>query len=310
MKVGYIGLGRMGRGMALNLVRAENEVVVYDRSEEAMTTLVEAGARPASSIGDLTKAVDVVFTSLPGPPQVEEVVFGAGGILEHIREGQALFELSTSSRALALRIHAAFAERGAAMLDAPVSGGPAGAESGDLAFWVGGDAEVYERFLPALRDMGDKPRLCGPIGAGTVVKLANNMSGYMIMLCLAETFSTAVKAGVDPLELWDALRLGVVGKSSPLDLLTKQFLPGKFDPPAFALRLAYKDVTLATELGRELGVPMRLANMTMAEMSEAMGRGMGDSDSRAYLQLQVERAGVTIAVDPEDLAERQRRGPA
>ena len=173
--------------------------MVYDRSEEAMATLVEAGARPASSIGDLTKAVDVVFTSLPGPPQVEEVVFGAGGILEHIREGQALFELSTSSRALALRIHAAFAERGAAMLDAPVSGGPAGAESGDLAFWVGGDAEVYERFLPVLRAMGDKPRLCGPIGAGTVVKLANNMSGYMIMLCLAETFSTAAKAGVDPL---------------------------------------------------------------------------------------------------------------
>src|SRR5690242_6392396 len=103
--------------------------------------------------------------------------------------------------------------------------------------------------------MGDKPRHCGPIGSGTVVKLAHNMLGYMILLSQAEIFSTAVKAGVDPLELWDALRLGVVGKNSPLDMLTKQFLPGRYEPPAFALKLAFKDVRLANEMARELGVP-------------------------------------------------------
>lgn len=309
MKVGYIGLGRMGRGMALNLVKGGYEVVVYDRSEEAVAAAVSAGAEAAVSIADLAKRADVIFTSLPGPPEVEAVVFGDDGLLDNITAAHVLFELSTSSRTLALRIHDAFAERGAAMLDAPVSGGPAGAESGDLAFWVGGDPEAFERYLPVLRAMGDKPRHCGPIGAGTVVKLANNMTGYMILLSLAETFSVAVKAGVDPLELWDALRLGMVGKSSPLDMLTKQFLPGRYEPPAFALKLAYKDVKLATELARDLGVPMRLANLTMAEMAEGLNHGFGDQDSRSYLKLQLERAGVTIAVDPEELAARQSRGP-
>ncbi|MYW96118.1 NAD(P)-dependent oxidoreductase [Amycolatopsis rubida] len=305
MKVGYIGLGRMGRGMALNLIKAGYEVVVFDRSADALAAVVGAGARAADSVADLARGVDVVFTSLPGPPEVEEVVFGEDGLLANTKPGQVLFELSTSSRALAIRIEKAFAERGAAMLDASVSGGPAGAESGDMAFWVGGDREVFDRYLPVLRAMGDKPRHCGPIGAGTVVKLVNNVTGHMILLSLAEAFSVGVKAGVEPLELWDALRLGVVGKGSPLNMLTKQFLPGRYDPPAFALKLAYKDVNLATEMARELQVPMRLANMTMADMIEALGRGMGDLDTRSYLQLQLERAGVSIAVDPEEIAKRQ-----
>ncbi|WP_255732815.1 NAD(P)-dependent oxidoreductase [Sinomonas terrae] len=306
MKVGYIGLGHMGRGMAMNLVRAGNDVVVFDLSAEAMAPVVAAGATAASSVADLTKSVDVVFTSLPGPPQVEAVVLGKDGILANIEAGKVLFELSTSSRELALRIHDAFAEKGATMLDAPVSGGPAGAESGDMAFWVGGDVDVYERHLPLLKAMGDKPRHCGPIGSGTTVKLVNNVIGQMFLTVMAEAFSVGVKAGVDPLELWDALRLGVIGKGSALNMLTNQFLPGRFDPPAFALDLAFKDVTLATQLGRELGVPMRMANLTHAEMTEAVARGLGAKDCRIYLQLQLERAGVTIAVDPEELAQRQK----
>ena len=305
MRVGYIGLGHMGRGMALNLVKAGFDVTVFDLSSEAMDVLVSAGAKPSSSVGELTKSVDVVFTSLPGPAQVESVVLGTDGILENISAGKALFELSTSSHELALRIHGAFAEKNATMLDAPVSGGPAGAESGDMAFWVGGDRETYEKFLPVLKAMGDKPRLVGPIGSGTIVKLVNNVTGQIFLHAMGEAFSVAVKAGVDPLELWDALRLGVIGKSSAINMLTKQFLPGQFDPPAFALNLALKDVNLATQLGRELGVPLRLANLTHAEMTEAIGRGMGEKDCRIYLTLQLERAGVTIAVDPEELAARQ-----
>ncbi|WPU09500.1 NAD(P)-dependent oxidoreductase [Pseudarthrobacter oxydans] len=309
MKVGYIGLGNMGRGMALNLVKAGHDVTVFDLSSEAMDALVSAGAKAASSLRDLTKSVDVVFTSLPGPPQVEAVVLGPDGILDNIAPGKVLFELSTSSRELALRIHQAFAEKGATMLDAPVSGGPVGASSGDMAFWVGGDRETFERYLPLLKAMGDKPRHVGPIGSGTIVKLVNNLTGQMFLTVMAETFSVAVKAGVDPLELWDALRLGVIGKGSALNMLTQQFLPGHFDPPAFALNLAYKDVNLATQLGRDLGVPMRLANLTLAEMTEALGRGLGDKDCRIYMQLQLERAGVTIAVDPEELAARQANPP-
>jgi len=308
MKVGFIGLGRMGRGMAANLLKSGVDLIVHDMDADAAGDLVESGAKRAARVADLAREADVIFTSLPGPVQIEEVVLGPGGIMENMRPGLALFDLSTSSVSLARRIHEAFRQRGAFMLDAPISGGPAGAASGQLAFWVGGDKDVYERHLNLLLAIGNAPRHVGDIGAGTVTKLAHNLSGYMIMMSLAETFSMAVKAGVDPLELWEAMKLGLVGKGSPLNMLTNQFLPGKYEPAAFALKLAHKDVNLATALGRELGVPMRLASLTMDEMTEALGRGFGEQDSRAFLKLQLERAGVNIAVDPERL-ERAIGGP-
>ena len=308
MKVGFIGLGRMGRGMALNLARSVHDLVVYDINADAMDDLVAAGAKAALSVSEVTQSSDVLFTSLPGPPQVDQVVLGEGGILESVSPGKVLFELSTSSPELAMRIGEEFAERGAHMLDAPVSGGPAGAESGDLAFWVGGDRDVYERFLPVLRCMGDKPKHCGKVGAGTVVKLAHNLTGHLILRSLAETFSLGVKAGVEPLELWDAMRLGVVGKQPALEMLTKHFLPASYDVPSFALNLAYKDVSLATQLGRSLGVPMELSDRVFADMTRALERGLGDQDARAYLQLQLDRAGVAIAVDPADIEARKRAG--
>jgi 3-hydroxyisobutyrate dehydrogenase len=154
-----------------------------------------------------------------------------------------------------------------------------------------------------LRKFASAPHHVGAIGAGTVTKLTHNMVGYTIIRSLAEGFSMAVKAGLDPLDLWEALRLGVVGKASPLNMLVNQFLTGKYEPPAFALRLAHKDMSLATTLGRELGVPMRLANLTLEEMAEALGRGFGAQDARAFLKLQLEGAGVEIAVDPDRLRE-------
>lgn len=301
MKVGFIGLGRMGQGMARNLVKSGVQLVVFDTNPEAVKSLVEAGAESVASVGELACQVGVLFTSLPGPVQVEEVVLGPQGVLANMSAGLVLFDLSTSSLSLNRRLYEAFKQKGGAMLDAPISGGPAGSASGELALWVGGDKDVYDRHLNLLKAIGNAPRYVGAIGAGTVTKLAHNMSGYMIMLTMAEVFSMAVKAGVDPLELWEAMRLGMVGKQSPLFMLTNQFLPGKFDTPAFALKLAHKDVMLGTALAKELGVPMRLANMTLEEMTEAMGRGFGEQDSRAYLKLQLERAGVKIAVDPDRL---------
>jgi 3-hydroxyisobutyrate dehydrogenase len=300
--IGFVGLGRMGQGMASNLFRRSGEdLMVFDARPEAVDALVSIGAIEASSIEELTRSSTVVFTSLPGPPQVEEVVFGSGGILDNLQPGFVLFDLSTNSLSLQRRIYDAFALRGATMLDAPVSGGPAGARSGDLAIWVGGARELYDRHLPLLRSIGDKPRYVGGLGAGTVTKLSHNMLGYMIMLSMAEVFSMAVKAGVDPLDLWESIRMGVVGKQSPLDMLTKQFLPGLYETPAMALRLGHKDMTLGTMLGHELGVAMRMADLTHAEMTEALMRGLGDQDSRAYLKLQLERADVEIAVDPDRL---------
>jgi 3-hydroxyisobutyrate dehydrogenase len=301
VKAGFVGLGRMGQGMARNLLKSGVALMVYDLSPAATKALTEAGARSAASVAELARQVDVLFTSLPGPAQVEEVVLGPQGVLANIRPGLALFELSTSSLSLNRRIHAAFEERGATMLDAPVSGGPAGAASGDLALWVGGDKAVFDRHLPLLRAIGDKASYVGPIGSGTVAKLSHNMLGYMFLHSMAEVFSVAVKAGMDPLDLSNAIRLGMVGRGSPMNMLVNQFLPGKYEPAAFALKLAHKDVTLGTAMAKELGVPMRLANLTLEEMTEALARGFGEQDSRAYMKLQLERAGVSIAVDPQRL---------
>ncbi|KWF32830.1 hypothetical protein WL88_26205 [Burkholderia diffusa] len=301
MKVGFIGLGKMGMGMARNLLKADVRLVVFDVNPEAVKALVDAGAESAASVADLTTQVNVLFTSLPGPAQIESVIFGADGVLANLPPDFTLFDLSTNSLSLVRRIHDAFSKAGATMLDAPISGGPAGAASGELALWIGGDRSAYDRHLTLLHAIGNAPRHVGDIGAGTVTKLAHNLVGYMIMQSMAEVFSMAAKAGVDPLDLWEALRLGMVGKGSPLNMLVNQFLPGKYEPPAFALKLAHKDVTLATALARELGVPMRLANLTMEEMTEALADGFGEQDSRAFLKLQLQRAGVDIAVDPARL---------
>jgi 3-hydroxyisobutyrate dehydrogenase-like beta-hydroxyacid dehydrogenase len=201
------------------------------------------------------------------------------------------------------KLAAAFAEKGAHMLDAPVSGGPQGAASRKLAIWVGGDERIFQQHKQVLDAIGDQARYIGPLGTATVAKLVHNLSGYAITCALAETFSMGVKAGVEPLALWQAVRQGAGGRRFTFDGLLDQFLPGKYDPPAFALKLAHKDVALANALGRELGVPMRIANLTLAEMTEALNRGWGGRDSRAVMLLQQERAGVEIAVDPERLRE-------
>jgi len=151
--------------------------------------------------------------------------------------------------------------------------------------------------------MGDKAAYIGAIGSATVAKLVHNMSGYAVVCALAETFAMGVKAGVEPLALWQAVRQGAAGRRFTFDALVDQFLPGTYDPPAFSLKLAHKDVALANALGRELGVPMRLCNLTLAEMTEAMGRGWGGRDSRVVMKLSQERAGVDIAVDAERMRE-------
>ena len=182
-----------------------------------------------------------------------------------------------------------------------MSGGPVGAASRKLAIWIGGDEKVFNQHKAVLDAIGDKAAYVGAIGSATVAKLVHNMSGYAIVCALAETFTLGVKAGIDPLTLWQVVRQGAVGRRFTFDALIDQFLPGEYDPPAFALKLAHKDVSLANALGRELGMPMRLYNLTLAEMTEALARGWGARDSRVVMLLQQERAGVEIAVDRERL---------
>jgi 3-hydroxyisobutyrate dehydrogenase len=209
------------------------------------------------------------------------------------------FDLSTNSVSLVRELHAKLAEQGVALLDAPVSGGPRGANSGKLAIWVGGDEAVFQKHKSVLDAMGDQARYIGPIGAGSVAKLVHNLSGAAVNVVLAEAFTMGVKAGIEPLALWAAIRQGAGGRSRTFDRLGGQFLTGQYDPPDFALRLLYKDVSLACQLGREVGVPMRLSHLALAELNEALNRGWGERDSRIGMSLQQERAGIEpLKVDP------------
>jgi 3-hydroxyisobutyrate dehydrogenase len=306
--VGFVGLGTMGSRMAGNLQKAGFKLVVHDLHRQAASHHLDAGARWADNARALAGAADVIFSSLPEPRDVETVALGADGLIAGIKPGAAWFDLSTNSPSVVRALHAAFTEKGAHMLDAPVSGGPAGAASRKLAIWVGGDKAVFDRHKAVLDAIGDQAAYIGPIGSATVAKLVHNMSSYALVCALAETFTMGVKAGVEPLALWQAVRQGAAGRRFTFDGLIDQFLPGTYDPPAFALKLAHKDVALATALGRELGLPMRMCNLALAEMTEALARGWGGRDSRAVMLLQQERAGVEIAVDAERL--REARAPA
>jgi 3-hydroxyisobutyrate dehydrogenase-like beta-hydroxyacid dehydrogenase len=303
MKIGFIGLGTMGGRITASLRAAGHEMYVNDIRSEAVAPLVAAGTVAKPTAREIGESADVVFTSLPGPDEFTDVTIGESGLLRGMKPGAVLFDLTTNSPTTIRSIHETFTRQGLHLLDAPVSGGPKGAETRKLAIWVGGDEAVYRRHEALLRDIGDQPSYIGPIGAASVAKLVHNCAGYTLQAALAEVFTMGVKGGVDPLVLWRVVRQGFVGRARVFDRLADQFLPAVFDPPNFRLHLAHKDVSLATALGRELNVPMRLANLALEELTEAVDRGWGERDSRVAMLLQEERAGVQIKVAPERIRE-------
>lgn len=199
MNIGFVGLGTMGGRMAANILKAGHALMAHNSRPDVQAAFVAKGARPAASPRELAAECDVIFTSLPGPPQVEAVALGADGLIEGVRQGAAYFDLSTNSQKTILKLGEAFAEKGAYVLDAPVSGGPKGAETGDLAIWIGGDEAVYERHRAILKSIGDQVAYIGEIGQATIAKLVHNCAGYAISTVLAEVFTMGVKAGVEPL---------------------------------------------------------------------------------------------------------------
>lgn len=299
MKIGFIGLGTMGGGMAANVLKAGYELVVHDIRRDAATPLLENGASWADTPAELAAECDVVLTSLPGPREVEAVALGDGGVLEGMRAGGVYIDMSTSSPTLIRSIAERFAAKGASVLDAPVSGGPVGARTGRLAVMVGGDRDVYERVKPALDAIGDRVGYIGGVGSGSIAKLMHNCIGYGLQTIVAECLTLGVKAGVDAAPLFEAICNGSVGRGSTFaNTYPNTYLAGNFDPPSFALRLAHKDVGLALELAREYGVPMSVGSIAYQEMTAALNRGWADKDSRIAMLLQEERAGgVEVRVD-------------
>jgi 3-hydroxyisobutyrate dehydrogenase len=286
MKIAFVGLGAMGRPMAANLQRAGHELQVHDLRP------IEGFANFRSSITETVEGCEVLFTSLPGPAEVE-------ALAPQVRSVKAWFDLSTNSPQVVRRIHAQL--KNVSFLDAPVSGGPKGAQSGKLAIWVGGDQAVFNTYEPILKSIGDQPYYVGPIGAGTVAKLAHNAASFTVQAALAEIFTLGVKAGVEPLALFKALRQGATGRKRTFDRLPEHFLPGLYDPPAFTVKLAHKDMTLAMELAKEQGVPMKVGQIALDELSAAMQRGWSERDCRVAMTLQEERAKVSVRVAREHL---------
>lgn len=301
MKVGFIGLGTMGGRIAMNALKGGHALTVSDVARQVATPLIEAGAGWAETPAKLAQGAEVIMMSLPGPKEFETVTLGRDGLIETVEAGQVILDLTTNSPTVVREVAARFAEKGVHLLDAPVSGGPSGAASGKMAVWVGGDKAAYERALPVIESVSDAPAYIGEVGAGSVAKLVHNLSGYMLHAALAESFTMGVKAGLDAESIWEAVRQGALGRQRVFDVMAKQFLPGRFDPPDFALNLARKDVALACEVGREFDVPMRIAHLVLSEMTEAINKGNGARDSRTMMLLQEERAGVEVRVAKDRL---------
>jgi len=301
MNIGFIGLGTMGSRMATNLLKQGHTLVIHDMSKANAQPLLAQGAQWADTPSSLGAQVELVFLSLPGPAQVQEVLTGLQGLTAGLRAGSAVFDFSTNAPRVIRELHAELAKKQLFFLDAPVSGGPTGAASGKLVIWTSGDETTFNKYSPVLSCMSDDVQFLGAVGAASIAKLVHNCMGYMFNSAIAEVFSMGVKAGVEAPTLFKALRSGAMGRRRTFDGLPTHFLSGAYDPAKFSLKLAHKDVTLANELGREVELEMQFAKLTLAQMTEALDRGWGDKDSRIAMLLAQEQAGVDVRCDPETL---------
>ncbi|MBI2907429.1 MAG: NAD(P)-dependent oxidoreductase [Chloroflexi bacterium] len=293
MKIGFIGTGNMGSGMAANLLKAGHALTVHDLRKAATDGLVRAGATWAESPMEVARQSDIVLTSLPGPPEVKEVALGAKGILAGAKRGNFFIDMSTNSPGTVQLIAAVAREKGVAVFDAPVTGGVTGAAAGTLTIMVGGDENLFGTVAPLLDVMGKKVVHVGDVGAGNSVKLIHQMLGAVTNQVIAEAFVLGAKAGLDLKKLFEVL----ANSMSASPILTEKYpraaLKRNFDP-GFAIDLAYKDQVLLFEMAKELGVPLSFASLVLQKFMEARARGLGARDTTAVILPLEEMLGVTV----------------
>jgi 3-hydroxyisobutyrate dehydrogenase-like beta-hydroxyacid dehydrogenase len=303
--VGFIGLGAMGGPVAGHIQRAGYPMVVYDVRDEATRSFCQGGATVVDSAAALSRKSDVIITALPMPEDVEQVACGRDGIIEGIRPDSVYLDISTSPPSLIRRLEPLFRAKGASVLDAPMASGQPGAVRGIHEVMVGGQQEIFERVKPILSAFGDQVLYAGPLGSGSICKLVHQMIGSSISQAIAEGLSLGVKAGVETTALWECVRRGMMGRMHVLHYQVPQTVfRGKFETETFPLRLLRKDVRLATDLGRELNVPLPVANITEQILVAAVNRGWGDKAAYTVtFQLQEEAAQIRAdGVDPERAA--------
>jgi 2-hydroxy-3-oxopropionate reductase len=282
MKIGFIGLGIMGRPMSKNLIKAGYSLVVNDVNKQAVAELAALGAETAESAADVARMSDLVITMLPNSPHVKTVVLGKGGVIEGAKPGQIIVDMSSIAPLASKEVGAALAAKGVELLDAPVSGGEPKAIDGTLSIMVGGKKELFDQCLPILQKMGSSVVLCGGIGAGNTTKLANQIIVALNIAALSEAMVLASKAGVDPEVVYKAIRGGLAG-STVMDAKAPMILAGNFKP-GFRIELHIKDLANAIETGHEVGVPLPLTSQVMEIMQALKVDGKAANDHSGIVQ--------------------------
>ena len=294
MKIGFIGVGNIGAPIAGQLLKAGHALVVNDLRREAAAVLLAAGAEWATSSAEIAAQCEVVATCLPGPKEMEAVCLGAGGLVDNLEPGSLYIDHTTNAPSLVRRVQALLAEKGVAMVDAPVSGGMEGAQTRDLLAMAGGAPNDFARARPFLDVIAKRVIYTGGIGTGSIAKIMHNSATFTLDLVMAECWTTGVKAGIDAATIYQVFTEAALGHQMNLKVrLPATYLKGNFDA-RFSLALAHKDLGLALDLAQETGTPMRLNALAKAEMDAAMARGWAERDASSFLLIQEERAGVEV----------------
>jgi 2-hydroxy-3-oxopropionate reductase len=290
--IGFIGLGIMGRPMAKNLLKAGHQLIVHDVVRGSVDEVVANGAARGASSSDVASKSEIVITMLPDGPDVEAAVLGPGGVLEGARKGCILVDMSSISPMVSPKIGAACAAKGVEFLDAPVSGGEPKAIDGTLAIMVGGEAGAFEKVKPILEKMGSSVLLTGPVGAGNVTKLANQIMVACNIAAMGEALVLATRAGLDPEVVFNAVKGGLAG-STVLNAKAPMVIGRNFKP-GFRIRLHQKDLRNALLAGESMKVPLPLTAIVQQMLITLMNEGKGDLDHSAIVNYIEQGAGIDV----------------
>jgi 2-hydroxymethylglutarate dehydrogenase len=282
MKIGFIGTGQIGSRMAMRLLNAGYELFIHDIRKEATAKLLEAGAKWADTPAKAAESAEITITSLPGPVEVEDVALGPNGVIGAAKEGHVYLDTTSSYPSLIQRIAAKASEKNVYVVDAPLTGGVWGAETGTLIFIVGGDREAIDKVRPILDILAKKVYHMGPSGSGNAAKLVNNMIGQIETHAFAEAFALAAKFGLDLKQVLEFLSNADVGSGILTKYYANKGLKGDFEP-GFSVDLAYKDQTLISKLGQDLGVPLYFNALVLQRLAENRAKGNGRKDITAAL---------------------------
>ena len=292
-KVGFIGLGIMGKPMAGHLIDAGYELVVHNRNRDAVDELVGRGAVEAHSGKEVAEQSDIVITMLPDSPDVESVALGEDGIIEGTHEGLIFVDMSTIAPSVTTQVGEVLAGKGVQSLDAPVSGGDIGAQNATLSIMVGGDADTFNTVKPLFDVMGQSAVLCGPLGAGQTVKACNQILVAVTIAGVSEALTMGTKAGVDPIKIVQVLS-GGLARCGVLENRGERMVNGDFDP-GFRIRLHYKDLNIIQKTSNDFGVPLPVTSEVFELFKTAMVKGRGELDHSGLL---------TVVEDMSDIQAR------